>query len=40
MLAREVIQAQSAAVDIVSQATTTSVGYQQSLAAALAQAKR
>lgn len=40
MLAREVIQAQSAAVDIVSQATTTSVGYQQSLAAALAQAIR
>ena len=39
-LAREVIQAQSADVDIVSQATTTSVGYLQSLAGALAQAKR
>jgi uncharacterized protein with FMN-binding domain len=39
-LAREAIQAQSADVDIVSQATTTSVGYLQSLAGALAQAKR
>ena len=40
ILAREVIQAQSADVDIVSQATTTSVGYLQSLTGALAQAKR
>ena len=40
VLEREVIQAQSANVDIVSQATTTSVGYLQSLAGALAQAKR
>jgi uncharacterized protein with FMN-binding domain len=40
MLEREVIQAQSADVDIVSQATTTSVGYLQSLAGALAQAKK
>ena len=37
VLEREVIQAQSANVDIVSQATTTSVGYLQSLAGALAQ---
>ena len=40
LLEREAIQAQSANVDIVSQATTTSVGYLQSLAGALAQAKR
>jgi uncharacterized protein with FMN-binding domain len=40
VLEREVIQAQSANADIVSQATTTSVGYLQSLAGALAQAKR
>ena len=40
ILEREVIQAQSADVDIVSQATTTSVGYLQSLAAALAQARK
>jgi uncharacterized protein with FMN-binding domain len=40
ILAREVIQAQSAEVDIVSQATTTSVGYLRSLAGALAQAKK
>lgn len=40
ILEREVIQAQSANVDIVSQATSTSVGYLQSLAGALAQAKR
>ena len=39
-LEREVIQAQSAHVDIVSQATTTSVGYLRSLAGALAQAIR
>ena len=40
ILEREVIQAQSADVDFVSQATTTSVGYLHSLAAALAQAKK
>jgi len=40
ILEREVIQAQSADVDIVSQATTTSVGYLRSLAAALGQAKK
>jgi uncharacterized protein with FMN-binding domain len=40
ILAREVIQAQSAEVDMVSQATTTSVGYLQSLSTALAQAKK
>jgi len=40
ILAREVIQAQSAEVDIVSQATTTSVGYLQSLSTALIQAKK
>jgi uncharacterized protein with FMN-binding domain len=40
VLEREVIQAQSADVDIVSQATTTSLGYMQSLTTALAQAKK
>jgi uncharacterized protein with FMN-binding domain len=40
ILEREAIQAQSADVDFVSQATTTSVAYLRSLAAALAQAKK
>ncbi len=39
MLEQEVIAAQSADVDIVTQATTTSVGYRQTLASALAQAQ-
>ncbi|MBV9548609.1 MAG: FMN-binding protein [Alphaproteobacteria bacterium] len=39
MLAQEVIAAQSAEVDIITQATTTSVGYRESLANALAQAR-
>jgi uncharacterized protein with FMN-binding domain len=38
LLEQEVIAAQSAAIDIVTQATTTSVGYRQTLASALAQA--
>lgn len=39
MLAQEVIAAQSAQVDIVTQATTTSVGYRETVASALAQAR-
>ena len=40
MLQREAIQAQNAQVDMVSQATATSDGYQRSLASALARAKK
>ena len=40
MLASEAIQAQSAEVDIVTQASITSYGFQQSLSSALVQAKK
>lgn len=40
ILANEVIQAQSANVDIVTQATATSVGYLQSLSTALEQSRK
>jgi uncharacterized protein with FMN-binding domain len=40
MLTSEAIQAQSAEVDIISQASTTSYGFRQSLSSALTQAKK
>jgi uncharacterized protein with FMN-binding domain len=40
VLAQEVIHAQSAKIDIVTEATLTSLGYQQSVATALTKARR